>query len=311
MTTNITEYQPIEAGLAQLRADYAKVVFDVVTPKGMAAAKDARNVIRDCRLKLEDQRKAIKAPALKLCSDIDTEARRIGAEIAAIEEPIQAQIDAENQRVKALEVERINKIAARLDRIFDAPSRMQGKDAEAIQLTLNLLTELVIDESFAEFQPRATLEKDKAIHLLTTMLANRKQFEAEQIELKAQQEIIAQREAEQDARDQARIKEEQASRDRIATQEREAAERIAQQEREAKAKRDSEEQAAQAERDRKAAAERKVREAQEAEQREIERKRREILDGDELLENFVDKYGKIDRYAAVVAVIDVYFGNKK
>ncbi|SPU49870.1 Uncharacterised protein [Bordetella trematum] len=58
----IKQYSPIEAGLAKLREQFAGVVFDVTTTKGLEDAKAARQAIRAPRYELEKARKALKAP---------------------------------------------------------------------------------------------------------------------------------------------------------------------------------------------------------------------------------------------------------
>jgi len=98
MTTQIAEYSPTEAALADLRSRYSAVVFDTATTKGMQEAIAGRAEIRGYRLDLEKERVRIKAPALDRCRLIDTEAKRITAELEALETPIDESIKKEQQR---------------------------------------------------------------------------------------------------------------------------------------------------------------------------------------------------------------------
>lgn len=98
-TTAIAEYSPTEAGLAELRTKYGDASrYDVTKAEGMNAAKEARRELRTVRTDLEKKRVEIKAPALERCKLIDSEAKRITAEIEKLEGPIDAKIKAEEDR---------------------------------------------------------------------------------------------------------------------------------------------------------------------------------------------------------------------
>ncbi len=80
----ITEYNETAAAIAILRNKYG-TVFDVSTPKGLNAAREARAEVRSYRVSLEKLRVEIKAPALERTRLIDAEAKRITAELLAID----------------------------------------------------------------------------------------------------------------------------------------------------------------------------------------------------------------------------------
>lgn len=143
MSTEIQEYSPSEAALIELRGKYAAAVFDVTTGKGMAAAKEARADVRGYRIALEKKRVEIKQPALDRCRAIDTEAKRLTAELLALEEPIDSQIRAEERRKAAekeaaerAERERIAAINARFDAIRALPARTMGSTADGMRAIL-------------------------------------------------------------------------------------------------------------------------------------------------------------------------------
>jgi colicin import membrane protein len=98
MSTQIVEYSQTEAALADLASRYKGVLFDVTTPTGMSEAKRSRAEIRDYRVALEKKRVEIKAPALERCRLIDAEAKRITAELSALEDPIDSQIKVEERK---------------------------------------------------------------------------------------------------------------------------------------------------------------------------------------------------------------------
>jgi len=98
----IQEYSQTDAALAVLGGKYAGVTYAVETTAGMRDAVAARAEVRGYRVALEKRRVEIKAPALERCRLIDTEARRITAALTALEDPIDAQIKAEEARKEAV-----------------------------------------------------------------------------------------------------------------------------------------------------------------------------------------------------------------
>ena len=98
MTTAIQEYSATDAALSELASKYKGVLFDCSTADGMNTAIKGRAEIRNYRVVLEKMRKEIKEPALRRSQLIDSEARRITAELEALENPIDAQIKREQER---------------------------------------------------------------------------------------------------------------------------------------------------------------------------------------------------------------------
>lgn len=258
MTTEITEYSPTETALAALRDQYAGKTFEVATPAGMKLAIAARAELRDYRVNLEKMRKQIKEPALRRCQLIDTEARRITTELVALEDPIDAQIKAEEKRredekAAKLEAER-RRLANHRERI-DAIKRYQtqavGLPAGRIHVLIEQLRDgITVDASFEEFEAEAAAAKAETLEALV-------ELHTRQLEQEAEQRRIAEERAELE-------------RYRKQEQERLAAERAAEEERLAAAR--AVEEAARAERDRIEAEARAAREQAELEER---RRRRE------------------------------------
>lgn len=239
--TEIAEYNQTAAGLAELRDQYRGATYEVTTAAGMAAAKAARAVLRGIRVELEKTRKEIKAPALQRCNLIDTEAKRITAELVELEEPIDAQIKAEEARreerrleVERQERERLVAIARRIEQIRMFPAGYAGAASAMIEIGI---AELQKPEHLADFGdahlPDATVARDEALAKLQEMLETTRQAEqaatqaareaeeraqaqaAEQARLDAQRAELEQREAEQAARER-EAQEAQAEADRVA-----------------------------------------------------------------------------------------------
>jgi hypothetical protein len=157
MTTAIQEYSPTEQALAELRQKYAAVVFDTSTGQGMTAAKEARAELRGYRVALEKKRVEIKAPALERSRQIDTEAKRLTAEIEALEDPIDAAIKKEEQRK---EIEKAAKEQAERDRIAAVSARFDSLKALPLSAVGKGLAEIdALIEQAQAFDPE-TFEED-------------------------------------------------------------------------------------------------------------------------------------------------------
>ncbi len=290
MTTSIAEYSATDTALAELRQKYAAAVFDVTTGKGMTLAKQARAELREQRVSLEKERVRIKAPALERCRQIDSEAKRITAELEALEEPIDSQIKAEEHRKERekeareqAERERVAAINARFDAIRSLPLRAVDATAEAI-IEVIAEAEAIDPATFPDdLQAAAKYERQLAINGLRAALDRRiaadaeqekikseraelERLRAEQAELQAERDRLAAAEREREAAEARRVEE-------LARQEREAVERAAREAREAEQARiDAERaEARRIEDARQAEAARKLREEQEAAARERER----------------------------------------
>ena len=278
VVTSIAEYSKTEAVLSDLATRYKDARYDVAKREGMAMAIKARAEIRGWRVGLEKTRVEIKAPALKRTQEIDSEARRITAVLAALEDPIDAQIKSEETRKEneRLAVERAAqaKIEAEQQAIRDAEQKRM--DAERAEIM------------------RRQAELDQAEHdRVAAEQATRQKIEDEQ---RAARERI---EVEERA---ARMVREEA--DRTARLAREA------EEAKAKAERDAEDARLKLERDKIEAerrtmeeAQRKAREAEEAKQREKQRQANELLDARAMLSLFVKRFGHLKQFAKILKAI--------
>lgn len=219
-TTQIAEYSQTEAALAILREKYATTVYDVTTTKGMQSAREGRAEIRTYRTSLEAKRKELKAPLLERGRLLDSEAKRITAELLRLEEPIDTAIKAEEQRRAAekaaaeeAERQRLAEIQGHINAIRDAAVRFASASSEDIDAYMLEMANLEITiEDYAELTGEALQAKqqtlDKLAELHTAALAR----EAEQERIKAEREELE------------RLRAEQAERERIAAAERAEAE---------------------------------------------------------------------------------------
>lgn len=255
--TTIPEYTATAAALVDLRQKYEAVVYDVTDPKTMLQAKAARAELRGLRVTLEKTRVEIKAPALERCRQIDSEAKRITAELESLENPIDQQIKAEEQRkerekAEREEADRRQQEEARqwFDAIRAVPLKAQDKTVAQIDALLAEVQTLEYPAHLpAENRDAARYERQLAINGLKAARDRREQADADAAELERLR-------AEQAARE----RELQQLRDAEAARQQEAA-RIERERAEAERLEQARQEAAQA------AEERRQREAAEAEQR--------------------------------------------
>lgn len=258
---NLTEIKPFskfESELATMKEANDKAVFNYADPKGNKDARSHIYSIRKVRSALEAARKDAKAAALEYGRTVDSEAKRIEGELNAMiavhETPL--------LEIEAKETARIEEIKARvatLDAYLTIPATA---DSKVWGDELDRVSAFVIDASLAEFMAPASIAKDASI---TAIKAR----------------FLALAKAEDDAKELARLKQEQVAREqreREAIIAREAAEKAtkdaqdkAERDRlavEQEAKRKEQEQAAALQRQQEATA-KAEREAEESKQRAI------------------------------------------
>jgi len=324
MTTSIVEYSKTEAALSELREQYGANVWVVDTPERMANAKKARNEIRKWRLDLEAERKRIKAPALEHCKAIDAEAKRITAELLALENPVADAIKEveqakkrEEERLKREEEERIIKARAEIDRIRNVPVGLIGADIGAVHTAAEELKSLDLSW-LAEFSGVGQAARDEAVGKLRALYVEMKkqQEEKEKVEKeRAELDRLRAVQAENDRLErEKREADERERRAKLEADEKESRERIEAKDREAREKREkaeAESLKALEEEEKRLRVERENVEAerhkQEEAKRKEEKKRNDLLSARGMLSGFRERFGAVEEFAEVVAAIDRYF----
>lgn len=193
ITTKIAEYSVTAAALGELHGKYERVLFPVTTPAGMKDAVAARAELRGLRISLEAKRKEIKGPALERCRLIDAEAKDITAVLTSLEDPINAQIQAEQARKEAEKAERERKEAERkaaiqtkIDTIRGIPLAMTGQPAAEFDAEIAELRAFVPGDEFAEFKDDATAAANAAVVALLGMQEKQIAIEAEAARIEAE-----------------------------------------------------------------------------------------------------------------------------
>jgi hypothetical protein len=224
ITTEIAEYSPTTAGLNELKARLKGVTYEVTNATGMALAKFNRRELVTLRTDLERKRIEIKAPALERCRLIDAEAKRITAELYALEAPIDTQIKAEEARKEEEKAEKA-RIAAAAQKILDdkileigkLPLRCMGKTAVEIQTFLDfIISKEMGGEFIGECRERAEAARTEAVKEINIILGAMRKAEEEAAVIKSEQEAEAERQEEARLLEVARLAEEQVERDRLA-----------------------------------------------------------------------------------------------
>lgn len=118
--TALASFVAIRSHAAKLAEKYRAVAYDVTTPKGMAAAKDARLELReDGRFAVQRLRDRLKDEANDLKRVVTDEAEAVIKIIAPVEDAIHAQITAEEERKKAEKAEAARILAERQQKQAD------------------------------------------------------------------------------------------------------------------------------------------------------------------------------------------------
>lgn len=192
---HIVAFSRTESALATLRENYEGVVYDVATATGLAEAKAARKDIITHRTSLEKKRVEIKAPYLEYGRLLDTEAKRITAELESLENPIDSQIKAEEKRladIKAeadrIEAARVNKHQNNLEAIRAIAGSMIGANLEVLHITLEKVRATKFSE-YEEFEESARLYAESAIEKLNQLIASEQEkIAAKELQIKADME---------------------------------------------------------------------------------------------------------------------------
>lgn len=192
--TEIVEYSATAAAVAELRHRMTGVVYSITQASGMAAAKADRAELRTLRTSLEKERVRIKEPALAHIRLLDSEAKRLTAEITSLEDPIDEQIKAEEARKEAIRIEKVAAEARRVETLNARVTAISLITAEAAKLPSGEIENLLesfgkmapSEESFEEFLPLAQLRHAQAVIDLRILLGEVVKREADAVVLAAE-----------------------------------------------------------------------------------------------------------------------------
>jgi len=237
----LQEIDAVAAGLADLTKKYKGAVFDVSTTAGLEAAKKARAEIREPRYEVERIRKAKGSELKKIATAINDRAGEITLEIRQLEDPIDAQVKAEEDRKEAEREARRKAEEARIQAQQDAlasiaavPGKLLGADAAQIDAAAQQLQGWDMGCFDEVFLPSAEQARADALTMVQKALEQREELDRQaealreqQAELERQRQAQAAREAEEAAaRRQQQEREDAERRARLEQEDRERAERL-------------------------------------------------------------------------------------
>lgn len=153
----IVEFNAVQKGLAELRHELAGVQFDVTTTAGDKAARAARARCVSIRTSADAAYEGWNKPMLAKQREMRAILAKIKDEVKAVEEPIDAQIKAEEARKaeiraakEAAELARQQAIQSRINAISQYPVQAAGKSAADIAALLAAVAELPITTELYE-----------------------------------------------------------------------------------------------------------------------------------------------------------------
>lgn len=278
-----TEGQGIGELLADIRQKATSLVPDITTPKGRKEIASIAHAVARTKTYLDGLGKEQTDKFKEIPKRIDANRKQIRDTLDALKDEVRAPLtqyeEAENARVEALQsrLAHLNELGS------SASIEIAASDLQA--MLREVVDESVLDDSWQELLPQATVARELAAKRIGEVLAARQKYEAEQAELEQlrqkqaeQERIDRDRQIAEQAAEQARLQEENRQRLELeAAQHREQeAQRqaLAAREREEQARRDAEA----AELARQQAEANAARQAEEAATRAAEQERQRIAD---------------------------------
>lgn len=181
--TVIAQFREAEDGLKAMAEKYRDVVYDVTTTKGMNEAKAARAELRDDGRRLLTRTAAkVKADVNELKQVMGDEVDRLVAIVKPVEDAIDAQIKAEEQRKadeKAerdrIEAERVAAHRANIEQLRGYASSAEGQPLQTIKGAIEKLAEMTFGEEWEEFAQQAQAERDNTVSSLRSLVQREEQ----------------------------------------------------------------------------------------------------------------------------------------
>ena len=165
MATTILEYSQTEAALKELNNLYS-IVPDVSTKAGYELCKVNARAVGKYRTDLEKKRKEIKGPALEQCKAIDSEAKRITAELLSIETPLKEAYKTVDDEKKRLNELRIQSIVDRIEGINTFIEMGRDGNSEEIAEWIEQVSDIDCSQGFDEMTKEALITKNKTLESL-------------------------------------------------------------------------------------------------------------------------------------------------
>lgn len=196
----LAQFKEAETNVRALAQKYRNVAYDVSTTKGMTEAKAARQDLRENgRFLVQRAEKSVKDDVNSLKKVMADEVERIVAIVKPVEDAVDAQIKAEEERkaqAKAKEAARVAAHEAGIAKIraYVTYCREPGMTAERIAKGIEILSAVTFGPEWQEFAEKAKLAQAETLTGMREL--HTAAVEREAAAAKAEQERI-EREAEQ------------------------------------------------------------------------------------------------------------------
>lgn len=181
--TVIAQFRETEPALQAMADRYRDVVYAVATTKGMAEAKAARADLRDNgRLMITRTAASVKSDVNELRKVMGDEVDRLVSIVEPVEDSIDKQIKAEEQR-KAderaerarVEAERVDAHRANIEQLRGYVAGAEGQPLETIKGAIEKLLDMTFGEEWEEFAQQAQTERDNTVAGLRALVQREEQ----------------------------------------------------------------------------------------------------------------------------------------
>lgn len=267
MESQIIEYNEFETNLIAFKDQYDGVLYDLSIEEDEKKAKSDRLSIGKVISRLDSVHKELKAPLKAKTDLIDSERKRIKDDLLIVQGKIKAQLTAhEEQKQKHIEM-----LQQKVDDIRNL-SDFDGFEitAKSVQINIDLLEQVVIDDSYEYREVDAQQARAEGLDLLKKTLYIHKQQESDKAEL----EKLKSEKIESDRKEREANIAKEAAQNAIEQERRDSANKVAEAKRKQKA---SENAASKAKREAKDKAEQAVTKERQRIEREQEQKRQEAV----------------------------------
>lgn len=229
----IVEFNEFESKLADFKARYDDVVYDLDDPKQDKQARSDKYAIGQVISNLDKKHQEIKAPLKARTDLIDGERKRIKDDLKAVQDKIKDKIAEHERKIQ----EHAEMLQAKVEYIesFAGLGDDSNFTSATIKERISELNNIDIDDSYEHRKADATLAKVDTLKNLEEMLERRLKLEAEREELERLRREEAERkqreheeEIKREAAEKARIDAENkanAEQERVEREKREAVER--------------------------------------------------------------------------------------
>lgn len=189
-STQVAEFQPFEVSLAEYKARYQDVVYDMTDKKQEKQARSDRLAIGKVVAELDRTHATVKAPLLEQVRILDGERKRIKDDLLSVQEGVKSQIAAHEAKLQAIE----DALVARVDAITALAVFEFAPTSDQVMSRLLALKKIVVDDTYAHHAASALSAHKTAMARLNELYDQVSQAEADAAELRRLQQEAADRE---------------------------------------------------------------------------------------------------------------------